>query len=207
MEREKISNEMWTAARARWEGEPRCSYADLADFLGIARQNVGKRAIRERWQKKSNMPDIVLKAHAAADRNISGEAEKAAAPSKDDSQGDGQGKLSGWVDPAPSTSHCVAPALKGLSRSMLAQAVEDVAVDARAQILTRHRQEWPAVRSELYKALKNRDSEGLRLAKGAAETLKLMQDGERKAWGIDAGGDDKPTRIVIERTEGVRVVR
>lgn len=63
------------------------------------------------------------------------------------------------------------------------------------------------MRSELYKALKTRDAEGVRLAKGAAETFKLMQDGERKAWGIDAGGDATPTRIVIERTEGVRVVR
>ncbi len=207
MARAKVSNEMWAIARARWEGEPRCSYADLAVFLEIAKQNVGKRAIREHWQKKIVLANIVEKAHAAADRNISEDAKKAAVPSKDDGQGDGQEKLSGWADPAAGVSHCPVPAPKNQTRAMLAQAVEDVAVDARAQILTRHRQEWPAVRSELYKALKNRDSEGLRLAKGAAETLKLMQDGERKAWGIDAGGDDKPTRIVIERTEGVRVVR
>ena len=81
-------------------------------------------------------------------------------------------------------------------------------MDARAQILTRHRQEWPAVRAQLYKAIKSTDYDQARTVKAAAEAMKVVQDGERKAWGIDAGGDDnKPTRIVIERTEGVRVVR
>lgn len=203
----KIPDGNWAIARARWEGEPRCTFSDLVDFLGISKQGVAKRANKDQWQKKVTMAALVDKAHAAADRKITKDA--AARPK-------GKGpvvaalKPGEWTAPG-SPAAAVIPAALPDSRNptpeMLAQAVEDVAVDARATILARHRNEWPAVRSELYKALKTRDADGARLAKIAAETFKLVQDGERKAWGIDAGGDDKPTRIVIERTEGVRVVR
>jgi hypothetical protein len=200
----KIPEANWAIARARWEGEPRCSYSTLANFLEISKQAVAKRANKDGWQKKVNMAEIVDKAHAAADRKQVREAAT-------------QGKMGGSVDAGANPvglgrADPVIPAFVPDSRTptaeMLATAVEDVAVNARAELLKKHRNEWPAVRNQVYKSLKGAgDVEGMKLAKVAAEALKLTQDGERKAWGVDAGGDDKPTRIVIERTEGVRVVR
>lgn len=208
MSTEKTKAANWAIARARWEGEPRCSYSDLTDFLGISKQAIAKRAKKDGWAKKLTMSNIIDKVHAAADRKISREA---AVPSK----GKGvvvAGVKPGESAPAGSPTSAVVPAAipdsKNATPEMLAQAVEDAAVDARAQILTRHRNEWPAVRNQIYKALKSSDIETAKLAKIAAETLKLVQDGERKAWGLDAG-ETPPgqVKIVIERTEGVRVVR
>lgn len=204
----KIQDEMWAIARARWEGEPRCSYSDLADFLGITKQSVGKRATRDHWQKKVNMAALVDKAHAVADRQF---AQSAEAPVQHRSAVDGSLHLGEWATPGSSAAAVVprpVPDARNATPEIRAQAVEDVAVDARAQILARHRTEWPAARNQIYKSLKSGDNEGAKLAKLVSETLKLIQDGERKAWGLDAG-DTPPgqVKIVIERTEGVRVVR
>lgn len=66
--------------------------------------------------------------------------------------------------------------------------------DVRAQILVRHRTEWRQVASLRQEALAVRKqaiglaSELMRLAKAAAETTKMQQDGERKAWGMEEQG-------------------
>lgn len=206
MANDKTNAANWAIARARWEGEPRCSYADLADFLGISKQAIGKRAIKEGWTKKLNLTAIAGRAHTAADRNVVREAVDVP-------------KLPGAVDDQPPpgatlpsseaalgiTPHAI-PDSKNATPEMLARAVEDAAVDARAQILKRHRTEWVAPRNQVYKALKSTDIDQAKLAKLAAETLKLIQDGERKAWGLDAGDTEGQVRIVIERQEGVRIV-
>ena len=62
MASDKTNAANWAIARARWEGEPRCSYADVADFLGISKQAVGKRAVKEGWTKKLNLPAIAGRA-------------------------------------------------------------------------------------------------------------------------------------------------
>lgn len=53
----------------------------------------------------------------------------------------------------------------------------------RAAVLLRHRQEWERHRPLMEEAL-NGDAEAAKLAKTAAETLKIRQEAERKAWGI-----------------------
>lgn len=73
------------------------------------------------------------------------------------------------------------------------------AVEARASIIGRHRTEWNAPRQLAYEAVKTRDINKAKLAKMTAETLKLVQEGERKAWGLDVGGDNKIT-VTVERT-------
>ncbi len=204
----KIQDEMWAIARARWEGEPCCSYSDLADFLGITKQSVGKRATRDHWQKKVNLAALVDKAHAVADRQI---AQNAAAPAKRKGAVDDRLHLGEWATPGSPAAAVVSgpvPEARNVTPEIRAQAVEDVAVNARAHILARHRTEWPAARNQIYKSLKSGNTEGAKLAKLVSETFKLIQDGERKAWGLDAC-DTPPgqVKIVIERTEGVRVVR
>ncbi len=82
------------------------------------------------------------------------------------------------------------------------QTTELAAVEARTNIITRHRTEWNAPRQLAYEAVKTRDYNKAKLAKIAAETLKIVQEGERKAWGLDVGtgaaGDS--ITVTIERT-------
>jgi len=83
------------------------------------------------------------------------------------------------------------------------KAIEATAVEVRAAVLERHRKEWAAPRSISYEAIKERNFDKAKLAKITAETLLLIQSGERKAYGMDAK-DPNPTEtedsiIVIER--------
>lgn len=81
-----------------------------------------------------------------------------------------------------------------------AEAAEETAVQLRAQVLERHRKEWNAPRTISYEAIKAKDFDRMKQAKITAETLKLIQDGERKAWGIDSGPDGaSKVTVVIER--------
>ena len=81
------------------------------------------------------------------------------------------------------------------------QTAELAAVEARTNIITRHRTEWNAPRQLAYEAVKTRDYNKAKLAKIAAETLKIVQEGERKAWGLDVGsGSGDAITVTIERT-------
>jgi hypothetical protein len=64
--------------------------------------------------------------------------------------------------------------------------VEADAVNIRSEILAGHRKEWEAPRAIIYEALKTKDFEKAKLGKITAEGLKIVQDGERKAWALDA---------------------
>lgn len=55
------------------------------------------------------------------------------------------------------------------------------------------------MRNLAYLAIKEKDLTKARTAKTAAEAVKTIQDGERKAWGLDSGDDDKPVKVVVER--------
>lgn len=64
-------------------------------------------------------------------------------------------------------------------------------VDVRAGMLVQHRGEWMPITTMVKEVIDNRDSNPVgafskaKLAKAAAETLKIKQDGERRAWGMD----------------------
>ena len=72
-------------------------------------------------------------------------------------------------------------------------------------LLTRHRKEWAVARGMSAEALQLRTSnpamafERAKMAKITAETLKLVQDGERKAHGIDSGDSGAGSVVVIDR--------
>lgn len=85
-------------------------------------------------------------------------------------------------------------------RQAEADAAEETAVQLRAQVLERHRKEWNIPRTLVAEAVKVRSFDKAKLAKITSETLKIVQDAERKAWGIDSGpdGGGKVT-VVIER--------
>ncbi|WP_288078616.1 hypothetical protein [Pseudomonas sp.] len=81
-----------------------------------------------------------------------------------------------------------------------ADAAEETAVQLRAQVLDRHRKEWNAPRKLSYDAVKAKDFNQMKMAKITAEALTLIQNGERKAWGIDSGPDgNQKVTVVIER--------
>ena len=72
-----------------------------------------------------------------------------------------------------------------------ANTARDEAVDVRADVLVQHRGEWPSITAMVKEVIDTRDSDPAgafskaKLAKTAAETLKIKQDGERRAWGMD----------------------
>lgn len=59
------------------------------------------------------------------------------------------------------------------------------AADERVAVIRRHQEEWQRHKQIIDDALANNDFERAKLAKITAETIRIRQDGERRAWGID----------------------
>lgn len=78
----------------------------------------------------------------------------------------------------------------------LAEAI-DAAADRTAAVVERHRQEWNEHRARFGSAPAS--FEDGKLAKISAEMLRLRQDGERRAWGLDA---DTAKADLIVKWEG-----
>lgn len=60
----------------------------------------------------------------------------------------------------------------------------DRAADAKAAVIMRHKEEWEQHQQLIRAAVENGDFDAAKLAKITAETIKIRQEGERKAWGI-----------------------
>ena len=60
----------------------------------------------------------------------------------------------------------------------------DRAADAKAAVILRHKAEWEQHQQLIRAAVENGDFDAAKLAKITAETIKIRQEGERKAWGI-----------------------
>ena len=58
------------------------------------------------------------------------------------------------------------------------------ASDAKAAVMVRHKEEWERHQTLIDEALAEGDFDKAKLAKITAETLKIRQEGERKAWGV-----------------------
>lgn len=200
MSRTPITPELWEQARAMWEGDTKTSYSDVGAFLAISKQAVAKKAKDQKWQKRMDLPKVVNRAHQQADRQAvrddlrlanSARAASEQLPGVDES---GLVNVDSAPDPAPSvdTSHMTPE-----------QKVEQLAIDKRAEVIGRHRLELVGVRNLAYSAIRAKDDAigfvaGKR-AKVVAEALAIIQNAERKAWGLDKGEDDKPTTIILER--------
>lgn len=85
-------------------------------------------------------------------------------------------------------------------QNALVAITEDEAVAQRAELITRHRAEWRIIGALINESVKGRDIERAKLSETLARSMKLKQDGERKAWGIDTGPDGQTKiQVVIER--------
>ena len=100
---------------------------------------------------------------------------------------------------ARGTHHPPTGELVGASEADPGQQLVEVDPDsqARAAVVRAHQQEWKAVRAQVYGAARAKDSEAMRRARTMAEALKIMQDGERAAYGITA--KDTGTPFMIDR--------
>jgi hypothetical protein len=65
----------------------------------------------------------------------------------------------------------------------------DRAADAKAAVIMRHKEEWEQHQQLIRAAVENGDFDAAKLAKITAETIKIRQEGERKAWGITDKGE------------------
>lgn len=89
--------------------------------------------------------------------------------------------ISGTLDRL--TEAKVAGVVAGCDPKKKAQAL-DAAADRKAAVIARHKQEWEDHARWVQQALDAGDFEAAKLAKITAETIKIRQEGERKAWGI-----------------------
>ena len=100
-----------------------------------------------------------------------------------------------------SASISAAQAERLVQETCVAELVHDTAILERGKVIDRHRREWAAPRKLIYDGVKTRDFDLCKIAKWTAETLQVIQNAERRAWGLDqpAEADSKNTVVVIER--------
>lgn len=77
----------------------------------------------------------------------------------------------------------VAGVVAGCNPKKKAEAL-DRAADAKAAVIQRHKQEWEQHQALIKQAVESGDFDAAKLAKITAETIRIRQEGERKAWGI-----------------------
>lgn len=167
------SDDIMAAAKALWEGDPQMTIRMVATEIGVPYATVDKWSKGGRDGKgekwKKRLGDMSERAQQAADNYKT---------------------TLGELGPEITTEQ---------QQQAVADAAEQTAVDLRATVLDRHRKEWNAPRQISYEAIKEKNFDRMKQAKITAETLKIIQDGERKAWGIDSGPGGEKVTVVIER--------
>lgn len=152
----------WEQLREQWEADPRVTHGDIAKIAKVSRQAVSKRAASEGWKKWVYDDSVHEQAQAEADKRAEEEIRKEIAR----------------TDPYK-------PAHAKPTVGYLAEQPED-GISMRAKILDRHRKEWDGARNFVYKAIQNSDMAKAKLGKITAETLQIIQKGERLAWGLES---------------------
>lgn len=120
----------------------------------------------------------------------------------------------GWTqDLEPAIQRKVAEKVAGVVAGSSPQK-QAAAIDAeamrRADVTTRHRDEWDEHKTLMDTAIGTKDFEAAKLAKITAETLKIRQEGERKAWGLDIAAPPAVNQQTVNnysRDELVKKVR
>lgn len=196
MARQSIPPEQWAQSRAIWESDTKVSYQDIATSLGISKQAVSKRANADKWQRRMDIDRVVNRAYQEADRSVAAAELQVATFAQD------AGKSTPLVDPAPPKKEALAEHMEAeeidTSNMTLEQRAEAIAVRKRAEILTRHRTEANALRTNLYQSIKTKDFNLGKNAKINAEAMQIIHNIERKAWGLDTS-EEAPRVVIIER--------
>lgn len=147
------------------------TFDQVGEDVGVSARTVKRWAAADGGWSKLSGPEITARAQAVADRIKTAVADLGPTADEEDRQ-------------------AATAALRTES-----------AVDERAAILARHRAEVSGPRALAYEGMRKRDMDLLRMAKTAAEALKVTQDLERRAWNIVDTGDVERgnTVVVIER--------
>lgn len=170
----RLTADQWAAIRIEWEGEPTATFSGLANKHGVEVSNVSRKCAKEGWTKTGQLASI----NEAAQR-------------KADSRCDSDGNANARQTQRP--------------RNAADLATRDESIDLRAEVLERHRREWSELetfRKVALKAMKDAhdagDKEGWQIAKLAADTasaniraLEVKQQGERRAWGLEAKAEEE----------------
>ncbi|EAO1133600.1 hypothetical protein EX011_21790 [Salmonella enterica] len=77
--------------------------------------------------------------------------------------------------------------------------VAEQVVEERKRLLEKHKKELEYPRKLAYQAIQNNSFDTAKLAKITSETLRNVQEQERKAWGIDKTETANNITVVIER--------
>lgn len=109
-------------------------------------------------------------------------------------------RVEGWMQDVSRTidrltEAKVAGVVAGCNPQKKAEAL-DAAAERKAAVIMRHKAEWDRHYVIMDEALENKDFNAAKLAKITAETLKIRQDGERRAWGIQDKSESGPAAPV-----------
>lgn len=165
------AKEKWAVFRALWENDPTQDFAQIGRMAGCSKQSVSARAKREDWKRTPQTVQTLLqRAHISADkRSLARKPEKLDPPPGPD------------LVEEPEPVRPVPPE----SEDRIEAVVQGAVGDKLGEIINRHRDEWMGARRRIYEAVNGNDFNKAKLGKITAEAFRIIQDGERKAWGID----------------------
>lgn len=181
----------WAMARAKFEQDPTVTFASVARELDVSRQAVQLKAKAEGWVKRQHTAaQLADAAHVVADQTPPPALVDSVIPPHPTRP----------PRPEPPADKLAPPA----SPPDLGPEAQALAVLTRAEVLTRHRHEWRIARGLLQEAVRSRDFGKGKLAKIVSEGLQIIQNGERKAYGLDQPeatppGGQATIRVVVER--------
>ncbi|WP_175787525.1 hypothetical protein [Burkholderia anthina] len=219
----------WFKARSIWETDPIATYKEIADALGVSRQAVKQRADREGWMKRTSNAESVEAAHATASERAASEEKQAIAEGSakvgesaafsPEGAADVYAGESSAIPSRPPVMHTLPSVPDSVPDNRVSAVAAEIVLDERSRVLDTHRKETKAVRALVYQAMRDgkSNSEGaadkMRTAKLAAESVQILQNMERKAWGLDGEPNTgpgrpraMPGRVVVNRKAGVTIV-
>lgn len=170
----RLAPEHWQAIRTTWEYDPDEPTYNVAasrasekfKFDAPAKTTIESRAKKEGWERRGSLSGINAAAQRKADKLTNS-------------------------DGTPSVSDGKPPAISDTSEAQKSQAAREESENKRAEVVSRHRQEWRNVAVLRQEALNIRvaDPQGAmvkgKFTKVIAEATAIQQAGERKAWGLD----------------------
>jgi hypothetical protein len=205
--------EAWVKARAIWEADPVITFEEIAQSLGVTRQGVRQRSIREKWQKGTDAIAIEGKVHRIADSKVTENSVEVGTQGSDV-----YGDVSKVKPREPELDRSIPAIPDGTPPQEVTRIVQDAAEQKRVALIERHRHELGAIRAQLYGAVKKANTkDGLtaaRTAKTIVEAFSSLQQAERAAWGIGVsrggggGGNEPPpaATIIVHQHEGGKLV-
>lgn len=189
----------WSLARARYEIDPLENFTRLSKDLKVSRQYVAKRATAEGWVKALDSGGLAHAANVAADKTPPPPLATIGQPPP----------MPPAPTPLPAPGAPRPPeTLVAPGGSMdLAAAATTAAIAQRADILSRHRNEWRVARGLWQEVIAGRSKPNAELSKLALRMtmgLKTIQEGERRAWGLDMPEAPPPgiqatVKVIVER--------